>query len=92
MKDERVKNFLIQAVIIVAAIALAVYSWFVLPDLVATQPAGLATGAPPVPKIVAVALPTVLMVMFGYLGPKDQKMYWGSLVGVVLHVLFWMTN
>ena len=92
MKDERVQHFLIMALIVAAATALAVYSWFVLPDLVATQPAGFSTGAPAVPKIFAIGLPTVLMVMFGHLGSKDRKMYFGSLIGVVLHILFWLTN
>jgi len=92
MKDERVKHFLIMAGIVIAAAALAVYSWITLPAMVATQPAGFTTGAPDMPKTVAVALPTVLMAMFGYLGPKDQKMYWGSLIGVALHILLWMAN
>ena len=92
MKDERVQHFLIMALIVVAAAALAVYSWIVLPDLVATQPPAFSTGAPPLPKFFCVSLPTVLMVMFGYLGSKDRKMYWGSLIGVVLHILFWLTN
>ena len=92
MKDERVQNFLIMACITIAAAGLAVYSWFVLPDLVATQPAAFSTGAPPMPKSFCVALPTVLMVMFGYLGSKDRKMYMGAMIGVILHVLFWVTN
>lgn len=92
MKDERVKHFLIMAGIVIAAAALAVYSWITLPAMVATQPAGFATGAPAMPKLVVVSLCTVLMVLFGHLGSKDQKMYWGSLIGVALHVLLWMCN
>ena len=92
MKDPRVKHFLIMAAIVVAAAALAVYSWITLPAMVATQPAGFATGAPAMPKVVVVSLCTVLMILFGHLGSKDQKMYLGSLIGVALHVLLWMCN
>ena len=92
MKDDRVQNFLIMAVIVIAAAALAVYSWMVLPDMVATQPAAFSTGAPPVHKFFAIGLATTLMLMFGYLGGKERKMYLGSLIGVALHILFWVTN
>ena len=57
MKDQRVQHFLIMALIVIAAAALAVYSWIVLPDMVATQPAAFSTGAPPLPKLFCVALP-----------------------------------
>ena len=92
MKDPRVKHFLIMAAIVVAAAALAVYSWITLPAMVATKPAGFSTGAPAMPKLVVVSLCTVLMVLFGHLGSKDQKMYLGALIGVALHILFWLTN
>ena len=92
MNDPRVKHFLIMAAIVVAAAALAIYSWITLPNMVATQPAGFSTGAPAMPKVVVVSLCTVLMVLFGHLGNKDQKMYLGSLIGVALHVLLWMCN
>ena len=92
MKDERVQNFLTMAVIVIAAAGLAVYSWMVLPDMVATQPAALATGAPAVHKTFAIGLCTVLMLMFGYLGSKERKMYLGTFIGVALHILFWVTN
>ena len=92
MKDPRVKHFLIMAAIVIAAAALAIYSWVTLPAMVATQPGGFNTGAPAMPKLVAVALCTVLMVLFGHLGSKDQKMYLGALIGVALHVLLWMCN
>ena len=68
------------------------FALVLMPDMVATQPAAFNTGAPPLPKLFCVSLPTVLMVMFGYLGSKDRKMYFGSLIGVVLHILFWLTN
>ena len=92
MKDDRVQNFLIMAVICIAAVGLAVYSWMVLPDMVATQPAAFSTGAPAVHKLFAIGLSTALMVMFGYLGGRERKLYLGSLIGVALHVLFWVTN
>ena len=92
MKDDRVQNFLIMAVICIAAAGLAVYSWIVLPDMVATQPAAFSTGAPAVHKLFAIGLSTALMVMFGYLGSRERKLYLGSLIGVALHVLFWVTN
>ena len=92
MKDDRVQNFLIMAVIVIAAAALAVYSWMVLPDMVATQPAAFSTGAPAVHKFFAIGLATALMVMFGYLGGKERKMYLGTFIGIALHILFWVTN
>ena len=92
MNDPRVKHFLSMAAIVVAAAALAVYSWITLPAMVATQPAGFSTGAPAMPKVVVVSLCTVLMILFGHLGSKDQKMYLGALIGVALHVLLWMCN
>ena len=92
MKDPRIKHFLIMAGIVIAAAALAVYSWLTLPEMVATPPGALSTGAPPVHKVFAIGLATTLMVMFGHLGSKDQKMYLGALIGVALHVLLWMCN
>ena len=92
MKDDRVQNFLIMALIVIVAAGLAVYSWLVLPDMVATQPAAFSTGAPPVHKLFAIGTATVLMVMFAYLGGKERRMYLGSLIGVALHILFWVTN
>ena len=92
MKDERVQHFLIMVAIGIAAAALAVYSWLTLPEMVATQPGAISTGAPPVHKLFAIGLATTLMVMFGHLGSKDKKMYYGSLIGVALHILFWLTN
>ena len=60
--------------------------------MVATQSAGFSTGAPAMPKLVVVSLCTVLMVLFGHLGSKDNKMYLGALIGVALHVLLWMAK
>lgn len=92
MKHYRTINLMISALIIVVAIVMAVYSWMNLPDIVATQPANFATGAPPVPKFIAVALPTMLMVVFAYLGNKERKLFFGSLIGVVTHILFLLSN
>ena len=89
---ERTLRILLTAVIIIVAVFMAVYSWTILPAVVATQPAGFQTGAPSIPKFIAVALPTMFMVIFGYLGQRETKLYLGSLIGVALHIAFWVTN
>lgn len=92
MKDPRVVNLLISAVIIALAVGLAVYSWTVLPDVVATQPAVFNTGAPPVSKFVAVGMCTALMIVFAYVGNKERKLFLGSLIGIAMHIAFWLSN
>ena len=92
MNKMRATDFLMAAIIFIAAAVLAVYSWMVLPDMVATQPAAFSTGAPAVHKLFAIGLATALMVMFGYLGGKERKMYMGTFIGIALHILFWLTN
>ena len=55
--EERKVNIIIAVIAIIIAIGFAIYSWQVLPGSVATQFAALDTGAPAVPKLVAVLLP-----------------------------------
>jgi hypothetical protein len=43
-------------------------------------------------KFVAVGIPSALMVVFGYLGQQESKLFLGSLIGVAMHILFWLTN
>ena len=92
MNKMRATDFLMAAIIFIAAVVLAVYSWNVLPMMVATQPAAFDTGAPDVHKLVAVGLPTALMMVFAFLGSRERKAYLGCLIGVGLHVLFWLCN
>ena len=92
MKNIFRMKMLVSVLIITAAVVMGIYGWTILPDMGATPPASLSTGAPPMPKAFVIGLATALMVMFGYLGGKERKMYMGALIGVALHMLFWVTN
>ncbi len=92
MNNERMLRFLLTAGIIALAVVMAVYGWNILPAVVATQPAAFQTGAPGVPKFVAVALPTMFMAVFAYLGQRETKLFMGSLIGIAMHIAFWLSN
>ena len=92
MKNIFRMKMLVSVLIIIAAVVMGIYGWTILPDMVATQPAAFDTGAPDVHKFVAVGIPSALMVVFGYLGQQESKLFLGSLIGVAVHILFWLTN
>ena len=92
MKNIFRMKMLVTALIIIAAVVMGIYAWSILPDMVATQPERFSTGAPMVHKLVAVVIPSALMAVFGYLGQQESKLYLGSLIGVGMHILFWVTN
>lgn len=82
--------------LVVGAIAIgvimAVVSWMILPDSVSTQLKSLDTGAPNVPKIVAVALPlgiTIFSAVQSLQIPDSIKI---CLVGYAANILFWISN
>ena len=76
----------------VIGIIMAAISWMILPDSVATQFQGLDTGAPDVPKFVAVALPlaiTLFSAVQTFKYPDSIKI---CLVGYAANILFWLSN
>ena len=83
-------------ILVVAAcmigIVMAVISWMILPDSVATQFQSFDTGAPDVPKFVAVALPlaiTLFSAVQTFKYPDSIKI---CLVGYAANILFWLSN
>ena len=90
--EEKKVNTMIAVVAIVISIIFAVISWNILPESVATQPAAFSTGAPDVPKFVAVLLPFGISVVsaVGCINYRKQALI--CLVGYVLNILFWVTN
>jgi len=89
---EKRVNTIIAAAAIVIGIVMAVISWQILPASVATQPAAFNTGAPNVPKFVAVLLPLGITVFSAVSCVNYRKQAWICLVGYVLNILFWVTN
>ena len=90
--QEKKVNIIIASVAIIIAVAMAVYSWQVLPDTVANQIASFDTGAPPVPKFVAVLLPFGISVFSAVSCINYRKQAWICLVGYALNILFWISN
>ena len=92
MNNESMLRHLLTLGLAALTVIMAVYSWSILPAVVATQPAAFQTGAPQVPKFVAVAIPTMLMAVFTYLGQRETKLFLGSLIGIAMHIAFWLSN
>ena len=90
--EEKRVNIIIAVVAILIAIAFAVYSWQVLPAQVANQPAAWDTGAPPIPKIVAVLLPFGISVGSAIMSVNYRKQALICLVGYAMNILFWISN
>ena len=86
------KALILAAGAILIGIVMAVISWMILPDMVATQFKGMSTGAPDVPKIVAVALPLVITGVFAVQSLKNRESIKICLVGYVANILFWLSN
>lgn len=89
---EKRVNTMIAAAAIVVAVIFAIISWQILPESVATQPAAFSTGAPNVPKFIAVLLPFGITVFSAVSCISYRKQAWICLVGYVLNILFWVTN
>ncbi len=92
MNKEKRVNIMLAACMIVGAVIMAVVSWNILPAEVATQFSGLDTGAPSVPKFVAVALPFGITTLFAIYGISYRKQLLVGLVGYALNILFWLSN
>lgn len=89
---EKRVNIIIAVVAIIIAIAFAVYSWQVLPAQVSNQLASFDTGAPPIPKIVAVLLPFGISVGSAITSVNYRKQALICLVGYAMNILFWISN
>lgn len=92
MNKEKKVNILIAVALIIGAAVMAVISWNILPAEVATQFNALNTGAPSVPKWVAVALPFGITTLFAIYGISYRKQAYIGLVGYAVNVLFWLSN
>lgn len=90
--EEKRVNIIIAVVAIIIAIAFAVYSWQVLPAQVANQPAMFDTGAPKIPKLVAVLLPFGISVFSAVSAINYRKQALICLVGYAMNILFWISN
>ncbi|MBR3769295.1 MAG: hypothetical protein IKL06_02065 [Lachnospiraceae bacterium] len=90
--EEKKVNMIIAVVAMLIAIGLAIYSWQILPDQVANQPAAFDTGAPPIPKFVAVLLPFGISAFSAISGISYRKQFLICLVGYAMNVLFWISN
>lgn len=90
--EEKKVNTIIAVIAIVIAIVLAVISWQILPAEVANQPAAFDTGAPAIPKIVAVLLPFGISVFSAISAINYRKQALICLVGYAMNILFWMSN
>lgn len=90
--EEKKVNIIIAVVAIIVAIVFAVISWQILPAEVANQPAAFDTGAPAIPKIVAVLLPFGISVFSAVSSINYRKQALICLVGYAMNILFWISN
>lgn len=91
-KKERVENVIIAGIAIFIALGMAIYSWFILPDYVATQPSFMSTGAPLLPKFFAVAFPFGLTTLMAALGVNHRRQFLLCMLGYALNILLWVMN
>lgn len=92
-QDGRKIRMIVAVIAILIGVALAVYSYIVLPAEVATQFEGfMNTGAPSVPRIVAVLFPLAITVLFAVKSVSEPKSIFLCLIGYVVNILFWLSN
>lgn len=89
---EKKMNMIIAAVLIIIGIVMAVISWQILPESVATQPAKFSTGAPNMPKFAAVLFPLGMVILFAVSGVNHRKSARLCLCGYILNILLWLSN
>jgi len=89
---ERKVNIMIAIAAMLVTIVFAVVSWQILPETVATQPAAFHTGAPDIPKWVAVVLPFGISAYSAISCVSYRKQALICLVGYALNIAFWMSN
>jgi len=90
-EDKKI-NTIIAAVALIVAVVFAVISWQILPAEVANQPAAFNTGAPSIPKIVAVLLPFGISAFSAVSAINYRKQALICLVGYAMNILFWISN
>ena len=89
---EKGVNTMIAVAAIAIGIVMAVISWQILPESVATQPAAFDTGAPDIPKFAAVLFPLGITVFSAISCINYRKQALVCLAGYILNILFWITN
>ena len=89
---ENKTTLIIAVVLILTALAMGIVSWFILPDWVLVQFPELQTGAPQLPKIVAVLFPFALSTVFAVLSRKESQAAKYALLGLVFYILLWICN
>lgn len=92
LTEENKKSIIIAMILIVVGIVMAVVSWQILPATVSTQFEGWETGAPALPKFIAVLLPLAFTTVFSVLSMRQQEATKYAFIGYLLNVLFWISN
>ncbi len=90
-EDKRV-NIVIAVVAIMIAIALAVYSWQVLPEQVSNQLNAFDTGIATIPKVIAILFPFGISVCSAISAINYRKQAVVCLIGYAMSILFLIFN
>ena len=86
-------RIIVAAVAILIGVAMAVYSYMILPAEVSTQFENfMNTGAPTSPKWLAVLLPLGITAVYALKSISKPKAIFICLLGYVMNVLFWLCN
>ena len=88
--DKKTMTLVVGAIAI--GVVMAIISWVILPDSVSTQLKNFDTGAPEVPKLVAVALPLGITIFSAVQALKIPDSIKICLVGYAANILFWISN
>lgn len=87
------ERFIVAVVVMFISLVMAVYGWMTLPAEAATQfESFMNTGAPKVPKIIAVVVPLAMNALFSWRSLSQPKSIFMCLVGYAVNVLFWLSN
>ena len=92
MKDDYMKRVITAGVLLLVAVVMSVVSWIILPDTVAMQFKGFATGAPAFPKLLAVLVAFGFSAVFSVLSVKYEEGVKYAFLGYLLHILYWVSN
>jgi len=90
--EEKKVNTIIAVLALIVAVIFAVISWQILPAQVSNQLASFDTGAPPIPKFVAVLLPFGISAFSAVSAINYRKQALICLVGYAMNILFWISN
>ena len=92
MRKDEVNNILIAGGMLLISVVMAVVSWFILPDVVSMQFKGFQTGAPALPKFLAVLIAFAFSAGFSVASARMEEARKYVLIGYGLHILFWISN